>query len=125
MSYAKTSLAAFEGNLGFVALTSDIATGNRLAAGVRSYADGHAKQKVGFIDLKEASAGHAPDDRIAHRELSMEQLTSEAKLKELVKAAVIEALEEKSDLMRDAVAEAVEDLGMIRAIQQGSRSKRK
>jgi hypothetical protein len=54
----------------------------------------------------------------------MGQLAGEAKLKELVKAAVVEALEERDDLVREAVAEAVEDLGMHRAIQQGSRSKR-
>ena len=53
----------------------------------------------------------------------MGQMASEAKLKELVKAAVIEVFEERRDLVRDAIAEAVEDLGMIRAIREGSRSR--
>ena len=55
-------------------------------------------------------------------ESSMVQRTDEAKLKKLLKAAVVEVLEERRDLVRDALAEAVEDLGMIRAIQEGSRS---
>ena len=53
----------------------------------------------------------------------MIQRTGEAKLKELVKAALIEVFEERRDLVRDAMAEAVEDLGMIRAIREGSRSR--
>ena len=52
----------------------------------------------------------------------MVQLTEEAKLKKLLKAAVVEVLEERRDLVREALAEAVEDLGMIQAIQEGSRS---
>jgi len=49
-------------------------------------------------------------------------ITDEPKLKMLLKAAVVEVLEERRDLIRDAVAEAVEDLGMIQAIKEGSRS---
>ena len=52
----------------------------------------------------------------------MVQRTEDAKLKRLLKAAVVEVLEERRDLVRDALAEAVEDLGMVRAIQEGSRS---
>ena len=52
----------------------------------------------------------------------MIQRTDEAKLKELLKAAVVEVLEERRDLVRDALVEAVEDLGMIQAIKEGSRS---
>ncbi len=52
----------------------------------------------------------------------MVRVTDEAKLKKLVKAAVVEVLEERHDLVRDALAEAVEDLGMIQAIKEGSRS---
>jgi hypothetical protein len=55
-------------------------------------------------------------------ELRMVQITSEAKLKKLLKAAVVEVLEERRDLVRDALTEAVEDAGMIQAIQKGSRS---
>ena len=47
----------------------------------------------------------------------------EAKLKKLLKAAVVEVLEERRDLVRDALADAVEDMGLARAIEAGSRSK--
>ncbi len=47
----------------------------------------------------------------------------EAKLKMLLKAAVVEVLEERRDLVRDALADAVEDIGLVRAIEVGSRSK--
>lgn len=50
----------------------------------------------------------------------MEKLnTDSAKLKEVFKQAIIEAMEEKKDLVHDLLVEAMEDLGMIRAIQQG------
>ena len=35
---------------------------------------------------------------------------------------MVEVLEERRDLVRDALAEAVEDLGMVQAIKEGSRS---
>lgn len=54
----------------------------------------------------------------------MAQITGEAKLKKLLKDVVVEVLEERHDLVRDALAEAVEDLGMIQAIKKGSRSGR-
>ena len=47
----------------------------------------------------------------------------DAKLKMLLKAAVVELLEERRDLVRDALADAVEDIGLVRAIEAGSRSK--
>ena len=47
----------------------------------------------------------------------------ETKLKKLLKAAMVEVLEERRDLVRDALADAVEDIGLIRAIEAGSRSK--
>jgi hypothetical protein len=50
-------------------------------------------------------------------------ITDEARLKELLKAVVIEVLHERRDLVRDAVAEAVEELGLTRAIQKGLRSR--
>ena len=48
---------------------------------------------------------------------------AETKLKKLVKAAFVEVLEERRDLVRDAFADAVEDIGLVRAIEAGSRSK--
>ena len=50
----------------------------------------------------------------------MEILTTDNdKLKELFKQAIIEALEEKKDLVHDLLLEAMEDLAMIHAIQEG------
>ena len=121
--YAENVVAIREGNLALVAMSNDITTGVRLIAALRSYATAHAKGKVAFADLKQAGACWEPGGRITTREFSMDQLTNEAKLKELVKAAVVEVFEERSDLVRDAMAEAVEDLGMFRAIQEGSRSR--
>ncbi len=46
----------------------------------------------------------------------------EAKLKDLLKAALVEVLEERRDLLRDVVEEALEDIGMRRAIEEGLRS---
>jgi len=51
-----------------------------------------------------------------------ETVMSEKKLKALLKAAVIEALEERRDLVRDVVDEAIEDLAMVRAIDEGANS---
>ena len=42
-----------------------------------------------------------------------------AKIKELFKEAIIEAIEEKKDVVHDLLVEAMEDLAMIRAIQEG------
>ncbi len=51
-----------------------------------------------------------------------ETVMSEKKLKALLKAAVIEALEERRDLVRDVVDEALEDLAMVRAIDEEAES---
>jgi hypothetical protein len=44
---------------------------------------------------------------------------SEQQLKEVVKTAIVEVLEERSDLIRDIVDDALEDIGMTRAIKEG------
>jgi len=50
----------------------------------------------------------------------MENLNADnAKLKEVFKQAIIEAMEEKRDVVHDLLVEAMEDLAMIRAIEQG------
>ena len=41
-----------------------------------------------------------------------------------MKAALTELLEERHDLVREALAEAIEDIGMIHAIEEGLKSKR-
>jgi hypothetical protein len=46
----------------------------------------------------------------------------ERRLKGLLKTAVAEVLEERQDLLRDALRESMEDVAMIRAIQAGEKS---
>lgn len=43
-------------------------------------------------------------------------------LKGLLKTAVAEVLEERQDLLRDALREVFEDVALVRAIQLGERS---
>jgi metal-responsive CopG/Arc/MetJ family transcriptional regulator len=47
-------------------------------------------------------------------------LLDEEKLKSLFKAALIEVLEERSDLVREAVEEAIEDIALARAIDEAA-----
>lgn len=49
----------------------------------------------------------------------MELFSDSDKLKELFKQAIIEAMEEKRDVVHDLLVEAMEDLAMIHAIQEG------
>jgi hypothetical protein len=47
----------------------------------------------------------------------------EEKLKDLLKSALVEALEENRGLVQDIVEEAMEDFALARAIEQGLASK--
>ncbi|MGO9117778.1 MAG: hypothetical protein ACLQPD_09230 [Desulfomonilaceae bacterium] len=47
---------------------------------------------------------------------------TEQQLKEVVKTAIVEVLEERSELIRNIVEEALEDIGMSKAIQEGEDS---
>lgn len=47
---------------------------------------------------------------------------TESQLKDAVKSALIEVLEERSDLVRDVLAEVMEDVAMTRAILEGETS---
>jgi hypothetical protein len=47
----------------------------------------------------------------------------ERRLKGLFKTAVAEVLEERQDLLRDALRESLEDMAMARAIEAGEKSK--
>ena len=49
-------------------------------------------------------------------------LTDRESLKALFKEVVIEVLQERRDLLEDAVVEAIEDIGMLRAIQEADLS---
>jgi hypothetical protein len=46
----------------------------------------------------------------------------ESQLKEAMKAALVEVLEERADLLRDVLAEVLEDIALVRAIQEGEGS---
>ena len=48
--------------------------------------------------------------------------TEERRIKVLLKSAVVEVLEERRDLLLDALRESLEDVAMLRAIQQGEKS---
>lgn len=47
---------------------------------------------------------------------------SEAKLKDLMKTAILEIFQEQRDLLQDLITEAVEDLALIQAIDEGKDS---
>ncbi len=47
----------------------------------------------------------------------------ERRIKGLLKEAVVEVLKERHDLLREALQESLEDLGMLRAIQDGEKSR--
>ncbi len=46
----------------------------------------------------------------------------EGKLKELFKAAMVEILEERRDLLRDLLEEALQDIALASAIEEGERT---
>ncbi|HSB11500.1 MAG TPA: hypothetical protein VLM38_18575 [Blastocatellia bacterium] len=52
----------------------------------------------------------------------MEVTIAEDRLKEVLKTAVIEVLEERADLLREIVEEALEDIALARAIEEGESS---
>lgn len=52
----------------------------------------------------------------------MESSNEENRLKEALKAAIFEVLEERRDFLRDLVEEAVEDVALVRAIDDGQRT---
>ncbi len=55
-------------------------------------------------------------------EVIMEALADDIKLKNLMKQAIIEAIEEKKEVVHDILVEAMEDVAMIRAIRDGEDS---
>ena len=52
----------------------------------------------------------------------MEALIDDNKIKNLFKQAIIEAIEEKKEVVHDIFMEAMEDLAMVRAIEEGESS---
>jgi signal transduction histidine kinase len=49
----------------------------------------------------------------------MQTVIDDSKLKKLLKEALVEALEEKRDVFHDLITEALEDIALVRAIQEG------
>ena len=49
----------------------------------------------------------------------MQTLIDDGKLKQLLKEAVIEAIEEKRNVFHDLIVDVVEDIAILRAIQEG------
>lgn len=52
----------------------------------------------------------------------MQTLADETQLKAVFKAALVEVMEERRDLIRDAVEEALEEIALARAIEEGKDS---
>jgi hypothetical protein len=53
---------------------------------------------------------------------NMEIAATEAQLKEAIKAALVEVLQERQDLLYDAVERAIEDIAFARAIEEGDKT---
>jgi len=49
----------------------------------------------------------------------MQTLIDDGKLKQLLKEAFVEAIEEKMNIFQDMIVDAVEDIAMVRSIQEG------
>ena len=50
-------------------------------------------------------------------------MLEERRIKVLLKNAVVEVLEERQDLQRDAMHESLEDMALVKAIQEGEKSR--
>ena len=48
---------------------------------------------------------------------------SEDKFKNLIKTAIIEVLEQRKDLVRDLFEEAIEEIALAKAIEEGEQTK--
>ena len=59
---------------------------------------------------------------ITTQKLSPIAVLADPQLKEALKAAFIEVMQERPDLIRDVLAEALEDIGLIRAIKEGEQT---
>lgn len=49
-------------------------------------------------------------------------MIDEERLKEVLKLAIVEVLEERGDLVRELFEEAIEDIALSRAIEEGEQS---
>lgn len=51
----------------------------------------------------------------------MKTAKNSAELKKAVKAALVELLGERNELLQEAISEAIEDIGLIRAMDEADR----
>lgn len=54
----------------------------------------------------------------------MQLSMNKEQLKDVIKAAVTEALEERQDLLHEAIETAIEDLALSRAIKEGEKTRK-
>jgi hypothetical protein len=47
---------------------------------------------------------------------------NQEQLKELIKTALVEVLEQRQDLLHDAVQEALEDIALAKAMEEGAKT---
>jgi len=79
-------------------------------------------RSAAFLDQKVLSKRYA-SYTLASQEDNMSSLSvDEGKLKDLLKAAIIEVLEERKDLVHDLIEEALEDIVLVRAIEAGEQT---
>jgi hypothetical protein len=52
-------------------------------------------------------------------EISMEICIDESRFKELMKQALVEALEDRKEMIYDMLSEVIEDIGLAHAIKKG------
>ena len=53
----------------------------------------------------------------------MQSSMSEERLKDVIKTALVEVLEERQDLLHGAIETALEDIALARAIKKGEKTK--
>jgi len=52
----------------------------------------------------------------------MQPLMDKEQLKDIIKAALVEVLEERQDLLQEAIESALEDLALCQAIKEGEKT---
>ena len=75
-----------------------------------------------IIDNRPLSAQKTSLFRKDKDRCNMETLIDDRKIKDLFKQAIIEAIEEKKELVHDLLFEVMEDIAIVRAIQDGENS---
>ena len=63
-----------------------------------------------------------PESELLEADMTKKTFPDEDRLKDLVKTAFREVLDERRDLLCEVLEEALEDVGLVRAIEEGERS---